>query len=177
MFEMSASQLLALSQTQLDRLFRESMAGDLPDGPVDGTAMIAPGMTFARIVARLIRRFTWQGKLFDARRGLVRNRISPVGLFAVLGEVYRGSSWLDGRPCIVLDYTKTSHLGRWVRDEVRDVTPGLYMGRAYWRKYKVLNFAMQSLTQPSTKRRETTFIHNSEGVASPAGRMAPSLSR
>jgi len=177
MSEVSAAYLITLSQSRLDRLFRESMAGDLPDGPVDGTALIAPGTIVARIVARFIRRFTWQGKLFDARRGLVRNRISPVGLIAVLGEVSRGSSWLDGRPCIVLDYAKTSHLGHWVRDEVREVAPGLYLGRAYWRRFKVLDFALQSLARSSSERLGTRSVSELLPSRSPADSMTLSRSR
>jgi hypothetical protein len=35
-------QLLTLSQAQLDELFMNSPAGDIPDGEAKGTAIIAP---------------------------------------------------------------------------------------------------------------------------------------
>ena len=37
-----ANQLMAMSQAQLDDLFRSSPAGDIPNGSANGTAIIAP---------------------------------------------------------------------------------------------------------------------------------------
>ena len=48
------SQLLAMSQTQLDELFRASPAGEIPDGPAEGTAIIAPVTRYIANIAKLI---------------------------------------------------------------------------------------------------------------------------
>ena len=40
-------QLLQMSNTDLDSLFSNSPAGDIPDGPAKGTAIIAPGTKFS----------------------------------------------------------------------------------------------------------------------------------
>ena len=34
----------------------------------------------------------------------------------------------DGRPAIILDYTGTSLLYRNARDEIREISPGLFLG-------------------------------------------------
>ena len=44
-------QLLAMSQAQLDDLFRSSPPGDIPNGPAKGTAIIAPGTTYSEPIA------------------------------------------------------------------------------------------------------------------------------
>ena len=62
----TSSQLLGLSQQELDDLFSSSPAGDLPNGEGNGTAIIAPGTVFSATIASLINIFGWQGKTFDA---------------------------------------------------------------------------------------------------------------
>ncbi len=103
-------QLLAMSQAQLDDLFRASPAGDIPNGPAKGTAIIAPGTTYSDDIAEIINHFGWQGKVFDAQKGVLKNRILSFGLEAIIAKVYKGPSWLDGKECIVLDYSETSLL-------------------------------------------------------------------
>jgi hypothetical protein len=51
------------------------------------------------------------------------------GFQAVHARVCYGLSWLDGRPSIIMDYEGISPLV-WahVRDEIREVAPGLYLG-------------------------------------------------
>ena len=49
--------------------------------------------------------------MFDAEKGVLRNRILPFGLNAIIAKVYKGDSWLDGKECIVLDYSDTSLRG------------------------------------------------------------------
>jgi hypothetical protein len=45
-----------------------------------------------------------------------------------------GPSWLDGKDCIVLDYSETSLLAQWILDEIRQIEPGLYLGKVYWQE-------------------------------------------
>jgi hypothetical protein len=136
-------QLLQMSNAQLDDLFSASPAGDIPDGPAKGTAIIAPGTKFSVEIAELISLFAWQGKTFDAKKGVLRNRILPIALNAIIATVYKGPSWLDNKECIVLDYSETSLVARWIRDEIRLIGPGLYLGRVYWDKKPLIHFAVQ----------------------------------
>jgi hypothetical protein len=41
-----------------------------------------------------------------------------------------------------VDYADTSPVARWVREEIREVALGLYLGIAYWRKVKAAHFAL-----------------------------------
>jgi len=135
--------LLKLSQQELDDLFTNSPAGDIPDGPAKGTAIVAPGTSYTEEIAEFLNHFAWQGKTFDAKKGVLRNRILSFGLNAIIAKVYKEPSWLDGKECIVLDYSETSLLAHWIRDEIRQIAPGLYLGKVYWRKKRLIDFAIQ----------------------------------
>ena len=132
-----------MSQTELDDLFKNSPAGPIPDGTADGTAIIAPGTVFSSDIAKIVNVFAWQGKTFDGAHGVLRNRILPMGLNAIVAEVYKAPSWLDQKECIVLDYSKTSLVAQWIRDEIRQIAPKMYLGKVYWEKKRLIDFALQ----------------------------------
>ena len=136
-------QLLAMSQAQLDDLFRSSPPGDIPNGPAKGTAIIAPGTTYSEPIAEVVNHFGWQGKVFDAARGTLKNRILAIGIEAIVARVYKGPSWLDGAECIVLDYSETSLVAQRVRDEIRLISPNFYLGKVYWGKDRLNDFCLQ----------------------------------
>jgi hypothetical protein len=140
---MDVHTLFEMSQEQLDDLFKKSPAGPIPDGPTEGTAIIAPGTAFSAKIAGAINLFAWQGKTFDAAHGVLRNKISLFGLNAIVAEVYKGPSWLDQKECIVIDYSKTSTVAQWIRDEIREIEPGTYLGEVYWEKKRLIHFALQ----------------------------------
>ena len=138
-----AQQLLAMSQAQLDDLFRSNPAGDIPNGAANGTAIIAPGTRYSATIAEVINHFGWQGKVFDAANGLLKNRILAFGVEAIIAKVYKAPSWLDQQECIVLDYSQTSILAHRVRDEIRLISPGFYLGKVYWNKDRLIDFCLQ----------------------------------
>src|SRR5437762_8456627 len=138
-----AQQLRGMSQAQLDELFTNSPPGDIPDGEAKGTAIIAPGTAYSREIADFISHFAWQGKVFDAKKGHLKNRILPFGLNAIIAKVYKGPSWLDNKECIVLDYSETSLVAHWVRDEIREVAPHIYLGKVYLGKKRLIDFALE----------------------------------
>jgi hypothetical protein len=140
---MDVDKLLEMSQEQLDELFAKSAAGPIPDGAAKGTAIIAPGTVFSPAIAQVISFFTWQGKTFDGEHGTLRNRISVLGLNAIVAEVYKGPSWYDQKECIVLDYSKTSTVAGWIRDELRLLEPRTYLGKVYGHKKPLIHFALQ----------------------------------
>jgi hypothetical protein len=135
--------LMKLSQTELDDLFRNSPAGEIPNGEAEGTAIIAPGTKLEETAAKFIHMVAWQGKIFDAAKGELRNKILVMGLTGFAAKVYKEKSWFDGRECVVLDYSKTSLLAHWVRDEMREVSPGIYLGIVFWGKKKLIDFALK----------------------------------
>ena len=136
-------QLLAMSQKELDDLFTNSLPGDIPNGEAQGTAIIAPGTTYSQEIADLINHFGWQGKNFDAASASLKNRITAFGLNAIIAKIYKGPSWLDGKECIVLDYSHTSLVASHIRDEIRQIGPSMYLGKVYWDKKRLIDFALQ----------------------------------
>jgi len=136
-------QLLAMTQQQLDDLFRASRAGEIPNGPAKGTAIIASGTKYSPAIAEMVSHFGWQGKVFDAQKGLLKNRILISGIEAIVARVYKGPSWLDQQECIVLDYSETSVVAHWIRDEIRLIGPGFYLGKVYWDKARLIDFCLQ----------------------------------
>jgi hypothetical protein len=136
-------QLIKMSQAQLDELFTGTSAGAIPDGEAEGTAIIAPGTTYTKDIAAIINHFVWKGKVFDAKKGVLKNRLSSIGFHAIIAKVYKAPSWLDGKECIVLDYSETSILAHRIRDEIRQIGPRLYLGKVYWEKKRTIDFALQ----------------------------------
>jgi hypothetical protein len=139
----TVDQLLGMTQAELDALFTASKAGPIPNGEAHGTAIIAPGTKFSSETANFISHFAWQGKVFDAKKGLLKNKIGPLGLNAIVARVYKAPSWLDGKECIVLDYSDTSLVAHWIRDEIRQIQPKFYLGKVYWKKARLIDFALE----------------------------------
>lgn len=147
----TADQLLGKSRAELDALFSEAGAGTIPDGEGTGVAIVPTGPWLARLIAWLVRWFAWQGKVFQAGEGWLVNRISPFSIRAIRARVYRDKSWLDGREAIVLDYSQTSFVARRIRDEIREIAPGLYLGKVWWGRQRLLDFAVTYQYQPAPK--------------------------
>jgi len=136
-------EFLKMPAARLDQIFAESPAGEIPRGEGKGTAIVAPGTEVSSEIARFVNLFTWKGKVFDPVKGELRNKILPLGHKAIVAKVYKDQSWFDQKECIVLDYSKTSLVAQWIRDEIREVAPGTYLGVVYWGKKKLIHFALQ----------------------------------
>jgi hypothetical protein len=136
------AQLLKMSFEQLDELFGSSPSGPIPNGPAEGRAIIAPGTEFSDEIAALINIFAWKGKEFDAEHGTLTNRLLVFGINAIVAQIYKEASWFDQKECIVLDYSKTSLVAHWIRDEIRLIGPDFYLGRVYWDKRALIHFSL-----------------------------------
>jgi hypothetical protein len=133
---------LSLSGHELDDLFLRSPAGAYPHGRAEGLFLLMPGTPGGPLMARLLG-LAWRGKEFDAEAGTMVNRVLPIGIRAVPARVRQESSRFDGKPCHVLDYSRTSLIAGKVRDEIREIAPGLYLGLVYWRGLRVGRFALR----------------------------------
>ncbi|MBF2002727.1 MAG: hypothetical protein IGS38_18630 [Synechococcales cyanobacterium M58_A2018_015] len=140
---LTVQDLIAMSQDELDELYRHSPVGAPPDGNSQGTALILPGTWLCRILVPLITLLAWQGKVFYREQQYLLNKVSPFRLRLVKAAIYPGESWIDGEATTVLDYSQTSFVAQKIRDEIREVAPRLYLGQAYWGKTRVLNFILQ----------------------------------
>ncbi|MGE3075040.1 MAG: hypothetical protein AB7N24_14900 [Dehalococcoidia bacterium] len=139
---LTPKELLDLSQDELDDLFRKSEAGPIPAGAAAGTVIMHPGTVFADIAAEAAEAVAWQGKVFDPATKTLKNKVTAAGVQEVQAAVDFGESWFDGKKCIVLDYSKTSTVARAIRDEIRQVSPGVYLGIVFIGDKKTINFAL-----------------------------------
>jgi hypothetical protein len=135
--------LLGMTRAELEALFRASPAGALPRGEARGTVLVGRGGQLSAEAAKLVHLIAWQGKVFDPDRGELRNLVGPCGFQAVRAEVYTAPSWLDGRESIVLDYSRTSLVAHWIRDEIRQIGPAAYLGIVYWDRARLLDFVLE----------------------------------
>ncbi|MFI5979057.1 hypothetical protein [Streptomyces sp. NPDC051452] len=147
--DIGADRLLGMSRPELDRLFRVSPPGEIPQGKGLGTVLLGLSPKTNAVAAVLARRLTWQGKVFEPDGRELRNLVTPFGIRAVRARVYRDSSWSDDGACIVLDYTHTSFVAHWIRDEIRSVGQGVYLGNVYWGRRKVLDFILTFGDEPT----------------------------
>ncbi|MFS4093175.1 hypothetical protein [Streptomyces sp. AF1A] len=122
------TELLSTDDKGLEELFRKSPAGEIPKGPLEGTAIITGvGPAGTRLLAGLVHLFGWRGKVFSPD-GYLSNRLTPLDILSIVATVGPGPSRLDDQDCIVIDYSDTSLVFGGVRDELRQVGPDLYLG-------------------------------------------------
>jgi hypothetical protein len=133
--------LFEMSNTALDRLFRRSDAGPIPDGDMHGTVLVFPGTLLAKPLAAVIYMMGWQGKVVDGRMGMLLNKITP---FRV-----------DDRACVLLDYSHTSVVAKMVRDEIRLVGPSLYLGVVWLWRRRVAWFTLRSPRRSGSSSRSS----------------------
>jgi len=155
--------LAAMSFTELEALYRTATAPASirnADGELRGRMLAIKGLERAPI-GGLLRRFAgspsfvWDGKTFRARddqHGDGHNRVSlprvlgRQNLFPFTTRIDR--SEIDTRPTLVLDYdlaVNPSYI-RKIHDEIRELSPGLFLGPAMLKTAKgpvtVLWFAL-----------------------------------
>src|SRR5262245_34920828 len=121
------NELVRMPANDLTALYLASPPASVPQGYAPGRAIKNPGSRRTVLNSRATG-VVWQGKIFRDD-GTMINRFFGVGK-AIPAEVYVGESLLDGQPALIFDYSK-SRLWPDVRDEVREVSPGLYLGIMY----------------------------------------------
>ncbi len=137
---------LSKTREELDEIYRNAKPGKIPSGNMHGTAILA-GSLFSKIVAFFVGLYVWQGKVFDlfcpgGKAGVLINKITFFSLTFIVAKVYLDKSWLDDKDTIVIDYSKTSFFAKLIRDEIREVEPGVYLGKVWWGKKRILDFAL-----------------------------------
>ncbi|HEY3002594.1 MAG TPA: hypothetical protein VGJ44_09595 [Kribbellaceae bacterium] len=138
----SSAELVSRTRRQLGERFHAASAGPVPRGRGRGTVLLGTGGAVARAAAAISYALVWRGKIVDPRAGRLKNLIGPISFPAIVAAVYPDNSWYDGEPCIVLDYAKTSFVAKAVRDEIREVSPGVYLGLVFLGGKHVLDFAL-----------------------------------
>ncbi|RYZ48026.1 MAG: hypothetical protein EOP07_26275 [Proteobacteria bacterium] len=176
-----------LDQEGLDILYAQLEAGALPNADYSGTVIFdsSESNEIERILAiisptgfleSLIKKLgvsLWKKKIFDPANRSMTNRILLLKQYPA--HMYCGISLVDTRrESIILDYNFADSLpsyvplvdwamgrtGLAVRDEIRMVRPGLYLGRAYLRGTFALNFVLEQKGFKETKDSWTNFCTN-----------------
>ena len=208
LMKLTPSNLLALSQEEIDQIYGRLTAGPIPDGPYLGDLFFARGEEGltprlqeilggfeGRLAGKKVElleklgRALWKGKMFYREERVLRNFIEDFEPLRVLidnpdklmtasvpregwlkwvrpttnvwllfpAKLYCGQSLVDGRrESVIIDYAYTDELpgyqaspdslagrgGLQVRDEIRLVRPGFYLGRAYIKRIFLLNFTL-----------------------------------
>ena len=122
----SIEQLEHMSWSELEHLYRCSNAGKVPCGYLPGKAIYCRCARGSR-VRSCVTGMVWHGKHFEG--DCLLNQWS--GFRAVDARIYVGPSWLDAKPSIIMDYRGRKGMWSDVRDEIREVAPGLYLGIMY----------------------------------------------
>lgn len=110
-------------------LYHNSSIGKPPEGDYNGRAILLPGSKVGEALSQIGDQ-VWGGKLFKPGMQL-QNKI--LGYETFPAEVLRGPSWFDGKESTIVDYKDKSYVAGLVRDEIREVSPGLYLGLGYVR--------------------------------------------
>jgi hypothetical protein len=145
----SFSGLLGKTQAELDDIFKNKPAGPIPSGNAEGEAIVCPGTFWSRLIARFVHDLAWQGKVFtpnpNGDGATLENKLTALSVHGIVARVYYTSSWIDGKECIVLDYSMTSLLARKIRDEIRliDPTRKIYLGKVWWGETRLVDFALK----------------------------------
>jgi len=127
---LSFADLTRMSWHELEAVYRAAAPGDVPSGFVRGRTVYNPCAPLPGPRTHLANA-VWKGKHFCPEQATLVNQFA--GVRAIRAEIYPGQSLLDGGPAHILDYADTSLIWRSVRDEMREVAPGLYVGAMYIR--------------------------------------------
>jgi hypothetical protein len=117
--------LVGLDLGQLDALFAAGTADAMPTGLGRGTILMR---TDGKKLRLKMEGLVWKGKSFGCDGRYVNQW---AGFRAVRGFVALGPSWYDGRPCVVVDHEPGTPIFGNARDELRQISPGLWLGRFY----------------------------------------------
>lgn len=123
---------------ELEQIYLQAESGNAPQGSFRGKTVFRE-CDFLSGPRQLMTNIAWRGKHFCGD-GLVNQFC---GFRLIEAKVYPGESWIDGKPAHILDYRGTSKIWHDVRDETREVSPGVYVGamfldRCRGAKYKLL---------------------------------------
>jgi hypothetical protein len=138
-------ELVRADRATLHALYAGGTVGAIPAGSLDGRVIPDPGSRHTVRRSKLIG-LVWKGKVINGDQMI--NRLAG-GRTAVTAQVSIGESWFDGKPAIILDYTGSKLFGN-VRDEFREIAPGVYLGLTYVRDCPTPKLTMYFALQPRT---------------------------
>jgi hypothetical protein len=115
---------------ELQQIFASAEGCTFPSGFGRGEVLLRTDPRHARLKARMTNR-VWKGKRFEEDGYFINQWLC---FRALHSYVCQGPSWLDGRPCVILEYPPDTPLFGNTRDELREVAPGVWLGMWYDRE-------------------------------------------
>lgn len=127
--------LARMSPDQLETLFENAPRPDyVPSGKTRGLVFFQPGKIHSRLLGRSLH-MLWQGKQLNGSEGVMKNRMA--GFSIIPASMSIDDSFGDGEAAVVLNYQgmqdKVTQFADVARDEIREVSPGLWLGRMWVR--------------------------------------------
>jgi hypothetical protein len=124
------AQLEAMSVAELDALYAGGGVENLPVGAMRGKVLVFVNTPLPKVKARMSNR-VWRGKEFEENGEFINQFL---GFQALKSKLEIGTSWFDGQPMIQLEYPDKTPIFGNTHDEIREIGPGLYLGRVYDKK-------------------------------------------
>jgi hypothetical protein len=118
-----------LTACQLEQLYAQADVGRFPVGFMRGRLLVMTDFPFPK-ASVVLSGLAWKGKHVGPD-GTFINQFT--GVRAIGSKAFIGPSWYDGRPAIVMQYPPNTALFGNIRDEFREIAPGLYLGQIYQR--------------------------------------------
>ncbi len=139
--------LVGLSVDDLQQIYRGATVPSMPalDGTPVGRMLTFAGPLGGRTVGSALDRFAgsavfpWGGKSFQATSDTTGTGVNRVKLLGTRDwfpfDTSVAPSVIDGQPCIFLQYDVPGNPWaiRKIHDELREVSPGLFLGPAMWK--------------------------------------------
>lgn len=117
-----------LGPHELEQLFALVETCEVPVGTGKGRVLHLCDTKMPRMKARMANS-VWKGKQFACDGSFINRWVGRIRCLD--SEAVIGPSWYDGNPCIVMEYPEGTPLFENMRDEIREISPGLYIGRFY----------------------------------------------
>jgi hypothetical protein len=117
--------LSKLPECELVRIYRCGVPKPVPCGYTPGLVIFKPGSMITTPVSQVLKCTAWQGKYFPGDGTMVNRQFWVPTIKAAIED---GQSWIDGGPSLIFDYADTSLVCTHYRDEVREVSPGVFLG-------------------------------------------------
>jgi hypothetical protein len=121
--------LRKLDPCDLLRMYGCADVGRFPVGYMRGGLLVMTDFPCPRLSVALSG-LAWKGKHVGCD-GTFINQFT--GVRAIGSQAFIGPSWYDGKPTIVMQYPPKTPLFGNIRDEFREISPGLYLGLIFER--------------------------------------------
>jgi len=121
--------LRCLSICELDNLFRAASIHEMPHGTFPGEVLHFTNVPMPGVI-KAVANDRWKGKIIEPDGSFTNMWKKRTALHSCLKW---GPSHLDGQPCVVCEYPRLTPLFGPMRDEYREIAPGVLLGRQYRR--------------------------------------------